>query len=1468
MEYKTYKIGEIVKFGVNVKNTGTVPIGNITVNVNDTQNDPEKLNPHSYEIPETLNPSEISSTEYFYHTVSQKDIETNKIIEYLGEIVNASFPEINDYELSEFCTSDIASVNKFQAITPKLLISVSASNPANNSEYILGETITFTITVENTGNVNFSQITLNDGKTITNFKQNNTKSFIFTHVVTFEDIRREYIEYFSNVESYAYSEEIVKNPEIISGYIKLENIQKIIPELITNAAIISEPQNIDYDLGDIVKIQITVSNPISSIPISSVNVKSKLNDETENVGDLQPGNYYSYIVNHAITEEDILQGYIEENGIVNSYIIDASTGFTINDISITENGCRENNIVTPNPELTIRKVEKEISSAKIGNNIVYDLFVKNTGNITLNNLNVIEEVLADTYKTKYFSGLYNRETYFDYYTTAQETDNNNIGEIQTIAPNQEIKLQSNSVYLDPMKNRISVSISNNVDETEQNRANIPLTLINDEPLSKSLYDTFQYVINTEATTAGEKISSVPLQLFKQMPDIIINVDWGDGITSILTSESYETENDCISSLHEYSQPGTYTITITSHDWYRTFFDTCTFIGGSSQYEPTATAAEKLNLYYFERTLIKINTRIPSIAGCQGFRSSINNIHRTAETNFIEGIFKLTRNLKSIPEDLFASYSFSQVTNFGGIFNCCSNLEEIPEHLFDNCINMINLGIDNRIGYFFIVGLSDMYLLNIPYSYAGGAFANCYAITSLPENLFKNNTKLTNLAACFQYCHKLKTIPKNLFKYNTQIKTFISTFAYCLELETIPAHLFDYNEEVLAFSACFRNCIELKSIPDNLFINNHNVMHMNSVFSGCKELMNIPTGLFDSLNEVISYNNVFYDCINLQSIPSGLFDNSTKVISFEESFKNCISLTSIPSNLFDNCTEALSFIGTFSGPYGTRGSFTVDGITYYTPFCPSTEYMKIQEIPQDLFKYNVNAITFEECFVRNNAITTIPEHLFDTNVLVNDGRNNYNYQAFRYTFGYCIALETIPENLFKYNTAVTLFNNTFCYCTSLQNIPTNLFKYNTEVTTFGSTFSNCTSLIAIPTNIFKFNINALYFSSTFGYCSSLTSIPENLFEYNVNATTFNNTFTHTGINTIPVNLFKNNPEAVSFNYTFENCNNYGLEYIPSNLFKYNAKAENFNYTFSWNRKLENNNVSSILNNTFTINNKTYSISDNNVKLNGNAISEINNHNKFIVDDIEYTIETNKIVRKIPENLFKYNVNAKTFTNTFYQTSLEYIPDDLFKYNVNAISFIGTFECTSLKYIPEHLFDNCTEVTSFMYCFALSTYSGEIPENLFKYNRKITSFAYCFEKYMGTSIPENLFKYNTEVTSFSGLFYGINYTPNLVNIPENLFKYNTNVEDFSLVFSGCSNLINIPDNIFSYSTEIKNISNAFYNSNKIGNLNLLINSPNITNVTNFVTKNTANTRIINVPVNSTTQSTFNNVASSLGLEIITH
>jgi len=196
--------------------------------------------------------------------------------------------------------------------------------------------------------------------------------------------------------------------------------------------------------------------------------------------------------------------------------------------------------------------------------------------------------------------------------------------------------------------------------------------------------------------------------------------------------------------------------------------------------------------------------------------------------------------------------------------------------------------------------------------AGGMFAGCTALTTIPVSLFANNSAINNFSNCFNGCTSLNTIPAGLFSTNTAVTDFNNCFNGCTTLTTIPAGLFVNNAAVTNFSSCFNGCTTLASIHAGLFSTNTAAIDFNNCFRSCAALVSIPTGLFDNNTAVNNFASCFSNCTSLVSIPVSLFANNAAAVDQNNCFSGCTSLVSVPANLFANNVAVNNFASCFNG----------------------------------------------------------------------------------------------------------------------------------------------------------------------------------------------------------------------------------------------------------------------------------------------------------------------------------------------------------------------------------------------------------------------------------------------------------------------------------------------------------------------------------------------------------------------------
>ena len=288
----------------------------------------------------------------------------------------------------------------------------------------------------------------------------------------------------------------------------------------------------------------------------------------------------------------------------------------------------------------------------------------------------------------------------------------------------------------------------------------------------------------------------------------------------------------------------------------------------------------------------------------------------------------------------------------------------------------------------------------------------------------------------------------------------------------------------------------------------------------------------------------------------------------------------------------------------------------------------------------------------------------------------------------------------------------------------------------------------------------------------------------------NLFNHcTAIAAIPSGMFATCPNITDFSYVFAYCSNAGLTSLPADLFRYNTLVTNYSYAF-----YSCSNITAIPAGLLgsSVNAST------SVMFTYTAITTVD------VDAFRYftgattafaSIFGGSNIASVPADLFKYNVNVTSFSQTFSGTKLTLagLPATIFRYNTAVTTFASCFANSySLNALPAHLFDYNTAVTDFSSlitnCTAMST---ALPAGLFQYNTAVTTFASAFNNVRFSSVPAGLFQYNTAVVSFASTFYGCN---NLSTLPTDLFRYNTAVTSYNGTFQWCSSLHTLPAGLF--------------------------------------------------------------------------
>lgn len=321
---------------------------------------------------------------------------------------------------------------------------------------------------------------------------------------------------------------------------------------------------------------------------------------------------------------------------------------------------------------------------------------------------------------------------------------------------------------------------------------------------KTVPETWEITVNTEATAQGEKTTGIPFNLYGQ-DGVTLTVDWGDGTTSILSSSNY-TASNAQASVHEYAEAGIYTISVSSKQFSKCYLMTIAAIQSINILNSAVRA-----IYWYRRTLISVDKILPNVAGRNGYTSPTSTTTLRQYKDSFSYLFSQCKKCTTIPFGLFDNNP--AIKSFEFCFYQCASLTAIPAGLFNN--NTVVTDFSN-------------------------CFHGCSSLTTLPDGLFDNNPAVTDFHDCFYGCWRLTAIPDGLFDNNLAVTTFLGCFCLCTSLTSIPSELFKNNTAVTNFASCFQELLINFSIHIGSSIVT-NVASFASRISGTTRTIYVPIG---------------------------------------------------------------------------------------------------------------------------------------------------------------------------------------------------------------------------------------------------------------------------------------------------------------------------------------------------------------------------------------------------------------------------------------------------------------------------------------------------------------------------------------------------------------------------------------------------------------------------------------------------
>ena len=407
-----YGLNETITYTITVKNTGNVTVTGINVadlvTVGDENRQAATVNAEAF----ALKPGEDKSFEYTYK-VQQSDLGK--------KILNTATATGSDPEGEDVIGTGTAEAET-EKRKPELDVTKVASEPANGTEYALDETITYTITVKNTGNVTLADIFVSDefsrddGATWDVQKDKLTpsasepitlepgeqKTYTYQYTVVEEDLGKTLK---NTATAIAPNPDDPGKPVTDEDTTDGEKVEDRNPDLSVDKEVTSDPgADGVYDLGDTITYTITVRNE-GNVTLTGVNVKDELLADGQKIHDLDlengenitlapkghTGDSVTLTADYTVTEEDLGKKLKNTATATAEQTEPEDPDKPVEDKDQTDG--EDTKDPTPNMEVS-KTVVGDKGPYRVGDVITYKITVNNTGNTTLHNLSLVDSMNA------------------------------------------------------------------------------------------------------------------------------------------------------------------------------------------------------------------------------------------------------------------------------------------------------------------------------------------------------------------------------------------------------------------------------------------------------------------------------------------------------------------------------------------------------------------------------------------------------------------------------------------------------------------------------------------------------------------------------------------------------------------------------------------------------------------------------------------------------------------------------------------------------------------------------------------------------------------------------------------------------------------------------------------------------------------------------------------------------------------
>ena len=379
------KAGDIITYTVTVENTGNVTVTNI--DLTDTMM-PEAVKPAAFALTPQADPVVVTYT----YEVTQADVDAGSKVNTAS--VSGTDPS-GDPVKPDDVTETVDMVDDAELTLDKTAV-IKDADGTEKDKAAVGDIITYTITIDNTGSVTVSNIELTDSMMPDEAKPaafelapaDDPVEVTYTYIVTQSDV-----DAGSRTNTASASGKDPKNNDVPAGPVTIN-----VPMVDANAELTLDKTAVINDaagnektiaeVGDIITYTVTVDNT-GNVTVSNINLTDTMMPEAIKpaVFALTPqADPVVVTYTYEVTQADVDAGSKENTASVTG-TDPSGDPVKPDDVTVTVH------MVDPDPELTITKAADKTSNAEVNNVITYSVVVTNTGNVTVSNITLTDTLV-------------------------------------------------------------------------------------------------------------------------------------------------------------------------------------------------------------------------------------------------------------------------------------------------------------------------------------------------------------------------------------------------------------------------------------------------------------------------------------------------------------------------------------------------------------------------------------------------------------------------------------------------------------------------------------------------------------------------------------------------------------------------------------------------------------------------------------------------------------------------------------------------------------------------------------------------------------------------------------------------------------------------------------------------------------------------------------------------------------------